>query len=667
MSYIEKDFILFGGDYNPEQWDEATMLQDMEYFKEAHINTLVIGVFSWAKSEKCEAVYDFSWLDHILDILDDNGFQYILATPTSAQPAWLSKQYPEVLPVDISGRKRTHGMRVFFCVNSPKYRERAAAIAEKMAERYKERPGLLGWHVANEYGTSCYCDTCQEKFREWLIKKYKTIENINEKWTTAFWGRTLYSFDEIMLPTELNDDYRFNPAVELDYQRFKTDSTIDCYLNEHRILKKATPDLPVFTNISGFIKKIDQFKMVPVMDVAGWDNYPRPGDERSLPALKHDIMRASKDGQSYFVAEQSPAQQNWQPYNKLKRPGEVRRIAYQGLAHGADSSLFFQMRQSTGGQEKMHGALISRVGHDNTRTFREMRQLGEELSKLGNRFISGKKKAKVAVMFDWDCWRASELCSGPTQDIDYLGDVHHFYKPFYYKNIPVDVVKTSSSLDEYEIVIAPLLFMVTEDLKNNLEAFVKKGGTLFLTYLSGYVDSNDRSLFGAYPGQLRDLAGIWVEETDALFPNEKNSIRFLTAEKRAYSSDLLCDVLHTEGAETLAVFEHDFYAGSPAVTLNHYGTGKTYYIAGRPEYQLLDDLFDIILEEKNISPVFESSGEVEIQVREKNTQKTYFIINYSSEEAIVDLKNMKLEDLLHGGWLSGSVSILAGDVLILGD
>ena len=263
-----------------------------------------------------------------------------------------------------------------------------------MAERYSARKGLSGWHVANEYGTYCYCENCQKKFRQWLVERYGTVESLNEHWHTTFWGRQVYSFDEVMLPTELNDDYRFNPVISLDYNRFVTDSTIACYKNEADILKAARPDLPVFTNISGHIKNIDQFKMVPQMDVAGWDNYPTPGDDPSFPAMKHDIMRAAGGERSYYVMEQSPNQQNWQPYNKLKRPGEVRRIAWQGLAHGSDSSMFFQMHQSQAGQEKFHGAIIGRSGEGDTRIYREVRELGEELSRMGSRFIGATTPAE---------------------------------------------------------------------------------------------------------------------------------------------------------------------------------------------------------------------------------------------------------------------------------
>lgn len=661
-------FVLYGGDYNPEQWDDATIEQDMQLFKKAGINLVTLPVFAWAKIEPREGEYHFEWLDKILKKLWENKIYVIMATPTTAQPAWLSKNYPEVLPVDIAGRKRTHGMRVFFCVNSEKYRERAAAIATEMAERYHTYPGLVGWHVANEYGTYCYCENCQKQFRIWLEKRYGTIEHLNDKWNTAFWGRVVYDFDEIMLPTELNDDYRFNPAIQLDYMRFVTDSTLECYLNEADILKKYTPDLPVFSNISGFIKKLNQFKMVEHMDSAAWDNYPGPRDERSLPALKHDIMRALKDGESYIIAEQSPNQQNWQPYNKLKRPGEVRTIAYQGLARGADACLFFQMRQSVGGQEKFHGAVISHAGTDDTRIYREIAELGQELQKLGDTFLEGKIDAKAAFLFDWDSWWALELTSGPTQDMDYLAQVHKYYKAFYEKNIPVDIIKVTADLSKYKIVVAPLLYMMKPGVAEKIQQFTAEGGTFLATYMTGVADENDRCIFGAAPGELSETLGLWVEETDAMFPDEQNSIlvnvNSLPLQEK-YTSGFLCDVIRPTTAKTLAVYGDDFYKGVPCVTVNEVGEGKAYYLGCEPDDAFLSDFVGCICEEQGLAPLFETGGEIELSTRTGKDGDVTFVINHGVENGWVNLETQQYQNLLTDELLSGKCEVRGRDVMVI--
>lgn len=667
MKNEKNSFILFGGDYNPDQWDRATMEEDMRLFKKAGVNTVTLPVFSWAKLEPEEGVYHFEWLDEILELLWSNQIHVILSTPTSAQPAWLSLKYPEVLPVDIAGRKRTHGMRVFFCVNSEKYRERAAAIATAMAQRYKDYPGLLGWHVANEYGTYCYCENCQKKFRLWLKERYRSVEKLNEKWHTAFWGRTLTSFEEIMLPSELNDDYRFYPTIQLDYMRFVTSSTIECYENEALILKEATPQLPVFSNISGYIKKLNQFEMVSHMDIAGWDNYPSPTDERSFPALKHDIMRALKDGKSYYVVEQSPNQQNWQPYNKLKKPGELRKIAYQGLAHGSDSCLYFQMRQSIAGQEKFHGALISHSGRDDTRIFKECMELGNELKLLEGAFAAGTTTSEVGILFDWDNWWALELCSGPTKDMNYLEQVHYYYKPFYYQNVPVDIIKQSTDFSKYKVIVVPLLYMVKEGVAKRLEQFVNDGGTLLATYMTGYVDENDRCIYGAYPGQLRAVLGIRVEEVDALFPEERNHIKIVGSreEEPSYECSFLCDVIHTEGAEVIAEYTEDFYAGRPAVTVNHYGQGNAYYIGTQAEEKYISSLVRELCERAELSSGLEFQGELEITSRGNEKGDFTFVINHGSEPGEVDLKQNSYQNLLEHKSYTGRVVLEPSQVMVL--
>lgn len=660
--------IYYGGDYNPDQWDAKTIDEDMRLFNKAGINLLTLPVFSWAKLEPDEGVYNFGWLDEIIDKIWEHGIHVCLATPTTAQPAWLSTRYPEVLPVDIAGRKRTHGMRVFFCVNSLKYRERAAAIAEEMAKRYAHHPALAMWHVSNEYGTYCYCPNCQARFRLWLRRRYKTVEGLNEKWHTTFWGRIVTSFEEVTLPTETNDDYRFNPAIQLDYMRFVTDSTAECFLNEYQVLKKYNPEIPIQTNMSGYIKKLDQFTMTKNLDIVGWDNYPWPDDPPYFVAMKHDIMRGLKGGQSYVLTEQSPNQQNWQPYNLLKRPGEVRRLSYQAMAHGADTCLFFQMRQSIAGQEKFHGAIISHSGREDTRVFRESAALGAELDRIGDAFLEGRTPAKAAILFDWNNWWALELSSGPSKDMDYLKTVSLYYETLFRQNIAVDFLPYDAELTDYRLVIAPMLYMTKEGVAERLERFVREGGTLVTTVMSGLVDENDRCVFGSYPGKLKDTLGIWVEETDALRPYEKNSMKTEDAagmSKEEYDCGFLCDIIHPEGgAQVLARYGADFYAGVPCLTVNDFGEGKAYYIGTQPEQAFLEEFVRNICAVSGLKPLYEAKEGVEMTLRVSEKAEVVFVINHNREEAWVDFGQEELTNLLNGESLTGKIKISAGDVIV---
>ena len=660
--------IYYGGDYNPDQWDAKTIDEDMRLFNKAGINLLTLPVFSWAKLEPDEGVYNFGWLDEIIDKIWEHGIHVCLATPTTAQPAWLSTRYPEVLPVDIAGRKRTHGMRVFFCVNSLKYRERAAAIAEEMAKRYAHHPALAMWHVSNEYGTYCYCPNCQARFRLWLRRRYKTVEGLNEKWHTTFWGRIVTSFEEVTLPTETNDDYRFNPAIQLDYMRFVTDSTAECFLNEYQVLKKYNPEIPIQTNMSGYIKKLDQFTMTKNLDIVGWDNYPWPDDPPYFVAMKHDIMRGLKGGQSYVLTEQSPNPQNWQPYNLLKRPGEVRRLSYQAMAHGADTCLFFQMRQSIAGQEKFHGAIISHSGREDTRVFRESAALGAELDRIGDAFLEGRTPAKAAILFDWNNWWALELSSGPSKDMDYLKTVSLYYETLFRQNIAVDFLPYDAELTDYRLVIAPMLYMTKEGVAERLERFVREGGTLVTTVMSGLVDENDRCVFGSYPGKLKDTLGIWVEETDALRPYEKNSMKTEEAagmSKEEYDCGFLCDIIHPEGgAQVLARYGADFYAGVPCLTVNDFGEGKAYYIGTQPEQAFLEEFVRNICAVSGLKPLYEAKEGVEMTLRVSEKAEVVFVINHNREEAWVDFGQEELTNLLNGESLTGKIKISAGDVIV---
>ncbi len=667
---LEADRIWFGGDYNPDQWDENTLQEDMLLFKKAGINLLTLPVFSWARLEKDEGVYDFGWLDRIIDVIWKNGIRLCLATPTAAQPAWLSHRYPEVLPVDIAGRRHTHGMRVFFCVNSPKYRERAAALAHESGRRYAHHPALAMWHVANEYGTPCYCPACRDKFRQWLRSRYGSTENLNERWNTAFWGRTFYSFDEVELPTELNDGCRFDPALQLDYMRFLTDCTAECLRSEYRILKSYDPQIPVITNMSGFIKKLDQFVFTKETDMVGWDNYPSPQDPPHLVAMKHDIMRGLKGGRSFVLTEQSPNQQNWQPYNRLKRPGEVRLLSYQALSRGADTCLFFQMRQSAAGQEKNHGAVISHAGHEHTRVFRETRTLGRELESLGDVFLRGRSPARTAVLMDWNSWWALENSSGPSRDMDYLKLLSDFYKPFHDRNIPVDFICPASDTDysAYALVAAPLLYMIKPGVAEGLTAYVRNGGTLMCSFMSGLADENDRCIFGETPGKLKEVLGIWVEETDALFPGETRRVipsNALSIPEQESACSFLCDLIHPRGAEALAVYGDDFYAGMPCVTRNAFGKGAAYYIGTLPEEALMSCLAERILEEAGVRGILRTDPGVECARRISERGTTWFLLNHNASPAGADLGNRIYEDLLSGGRVTGRVTLPGRDVMLL--
>lgn len=660
--------MFYGGDYNPDQWPDEIWKEDMRLFKLAGINIVTVPVFSWAKLQPSEDTYDFSWLDRVMDLVAENEIAVCLATSTAAQPAWMSLKYPEVLPVDVDGRKRTHGARVNFCPNSKIYRKYSSLLARNLAERYKNHPALAVWHIGNEYGNYCYCETCAAKFRKWLKERYGTVEELNRRWNMSFWGHTVYTWEEIVPPSNLNGDNRCFQGMSIDYNRFMSDSSLGCYLGEYNEIKRITPDIPITTNLMGTFKPLDYFKWAEHMDIVSWDNYPPLNAVMSNIAMRHDLMRGLKDGQPFMLMEQTPSQQNWQPYNSLKRPGVMRLWSYQAVAHGADTVMFFQLRRSIGACEKYHGAVIEHAGHENTRVFRECAKLGEELKKLGSTLLDSRIKARVAIMFDWDNWWAIELSSGPTVELKYIAQIEKYYKAFYDMNIAVDMIRPDSDLSKYDVVIAPVLYMVKPGVAKNIESFVEKGGTFITTFFSGIVNENDLVTLGGYPGELRNILGIWAEEIDALLPDMKNSIvmeKPLGCVEGTYECGMLCDLVHAEKAEVLGTYGKDFYAGRPVFTRNSFGRGKAFYIASDPEERFIRDFARYICDEKGIKAPLDAEEGVEITQRHKAGREFTFVLNHNDHAVSIDIKQYRFKELLSGEEMGGKLTLEPKGVAIL--
>ena len=652
------DRILFGGDYNPNQWPKEIWEEDIRIFKKASINSATVNVFSWAKIQPSENCYDFEELDQIIEKLSTEGFDIVLATSTAALPAWMFKKYPEVARTDYDGRHHKFGQRHNACPNSLVYQKYAERLATKLAERYGENPQVTCWHINNEYGGECYCDNCEKAFRVWLKDKYHTIEALNKAWNMEFWGHTVYEWDEIVLPNALSEGIGYDKTafagISIDYRRFNSDSLLKNYMMERYAIRKIDPTTPITTNLMGTFKGLDYFKWAKEMDLVSWDNYPSYNTPWSLVAMTHDLMRGLKQ-QPFMLMEQTPSQQNWQPYNSLKKPGQMRAQSYQTIAHGADTIQYFQLRRSIGACEKFHGAVIEHVGHEDTRVFRETAALGAELAQLSD-IIGTQTQAQVAVIFDWDNYWALEYTSGPTVDLKYVEQIHRYYRYFYEQNIAVDLVPVDADLSKYKLVAAPVLYMIKEGMQERLTDYVKKGGSLLTTYMSGIVDQSDNVHLGGYPGPLRELAGIWVEEIDALAPEQSNGVS-LVNEELTGTSNLVSDLIHLENAEALAHYTSNFYAGMPAVTKNTFGEGTVYYFGGQLEDQLQDQLFKTIVEETDITPVIKEATKLEVACRENAEAKFFVIINFHEEAQPLPTMFVGKTDPLTGKVLSSEMML----------
>ncbi len=657
----------YGGDYNPEQWDESVWEEDMRLFHKAHIDIVTLNVFSWAALQPDEDTYCFDRLDKILDLVRKNGLQVCLATSTGAHPAWMARRHPDILRTEFNGLKRKFGGRHNSCPNSPTYREYSARLAGKLAERYRDMDNIVAWHISNEYGGECYCENCEKAFRVWLKKRYGTLDELNRVWNTAFWGHTFYDWGEIVLPNLLSEhfgeDHTMFQGISLDYRRFNSESILECYRGEYEAIKCFTPDIPVTTNFMGFYKPLDYQKWAPYLDFISWDNYPMNEDPPARMALSHDLMRGLKHGQPFILMEQTPSVTNWQPYNALKRPGVMRLWSYQAVAHGADAVMFFQMRRSVGACEKLHGAVIDHAGRSDTRVFREVEALGVELEKIGGATLGAVTDAKAAILFDWENWWAVEYSAGPSRELRYCDEVMKYYSALHGLNIPVDMVAVGDDLSRYSVVVTPVLYMTKTGCDEDLRRFVMNGGTLITTFFSGIADEHDVVVPGGYPGRLSDILGIWVEETDALPENMENSFVY---GGREYPARLLCDLLHTEGAHPLAVYEQDFYQGMPVLTCNALGTGRAYYVAASSSDEFYTDFLGNVCKEAGAKATVPAKPGLEATRRRNQNGSFLFLLNHGGEAQTVVLENTCRSLLTDEEYSPGSVLMIAPkDVNIL--
>lgn len=668
--------MLHGADYNPEQWKKypEVLEEDIRLMKEANCNVMSIGMFSWSSLEPEEGVFTFDFLDQLLDKLYQNGIYVFLATPSGARPAWMSEKYPEVLRVQANRVRNLHGMRHNHCYTSPVYREKVTIINTKLAERYSNHPAVIGWHISNEYGGDCHCPLCQEAFRNWLKEKYQTLENLNDAWWTTFWSHTFTSWSQLESPSPHGESMVH--GMNLDWRRFVTDQTLDFYRHEIKPLKAANPDLPVTTNFMEAFEGLNYAKFAQDLDVVSWDSYPTwhdTQDESELAAfigMNHDMFRSLKDGQPFLLMESTPSLTNWQPISKLKKPGMHALSSLQAVAHGSDSVQYFQWRKSRGSSEKFHGAVVDHVGHENTRVFQEVKELGEYLGKLDD-IVGTTVKAEVAIIFDTENRWAVKDAQGPRNaGVHYERTVREHYQAFWEQGIPVDIIDSEKDLSKYKVVVAPMLYMVRSGVGEAMEQFVKNGGTLVATYWTGIVDENDLTFLTGFPGPLRKTLGIWSEEIDALYDEERRTIEMIGNNDLGIVGEFeareLCDLIHLEGAKALAVYKDDFFAGRPALTVNEFGKGKAYYIASRNEHAFHQSFYRKLADQLALKRALNSvlPKGVSAQVRTDGEKEFIFVMNFSDQKKQVQL-NEEFIELLTEKKVSGRLELSEYDVKIL--
>ncbi len=639
--FINDNFKHFfhGGDYNPEQWRNYpdVLEEDMRLFKLANCNEMTVGIFSWAVLEPEENIYDFSHLDKAFDDVYNAGGRIILATPSAARPRWLAEKYPEVLQTQSNFERIHFGNRHNHCNTSEIYREKVFNINKRLAERYKDHPALVAWHISNEYGSVCYCEKCRQAFINWLKDKYKTLDCLNEQWWTTFWSHNYTDWNQIEPPTHKSD--RSIHGLNLDWHRFTTYQTTDFMKNEIAAIRTVDKKTPTTTNFMGFFYELDYRVLANELDFISDDVYPswknNEADDLATAksrAMEYDMMRCLKK-QPFMIMESTPSHVNWQPFNKLKRPKMHMLASLQTVAHGSDAVEYFQWRKSRGSVEKFHGAVVDHVGNENTRVFKDVAELGERLKKL-DAIVGSLTDAKVGLYFDWsNRWALDDSQGFALHDKKFMPTLSSFYSPLWDAGIDVDVIGPDDDFSHYKLIIAPMCYMVSDELSKKIERFIANGGTFISTYMLGMVNENDLCHLGGLPGAgLSKVFGIWNEEIDTLYPEEYNVVRLNNGDE--YKAIDYCEILHTTTAKALAVYTSDFYKDLPAITVNEYGKGKAYYIGFRDDGSFVQNFIKDILKETHITSGFDAELPFGVTAHTRYCDDTLyvFIENHTSKK-----------------------------------
>ena len=588
----QQERIWYGGDYNPDQWPEEVWDDDVRLMKKAGVNLVSVGIFSWAKIETSEGVYDFDWLDRIIDKLGEAGIAVDLASATASPPMWLTQAHPEVLWKDYRGDVCQPGARQHWRPTSPVFREYALKLCRAMAEHYKGNPYVVAWHVSNEYGCHNrfdYSEDAEHAFQQWCEERYGTIDAVNDAWGTAFWAQRMNDFSEIVPPRFIGDGNFMNPGKLLDFKRFSSDALKAFYIAERDTLAEITPDLPLTTNfmVSASGSVLDYDDWGDEVDFVSNDHYFIPGeahlDELAFSASLVDGI-ARKD--PWFLMEHSTSAVNWREINYRKEPGQLVRDSLAHVAMGADAVCYFQWRQSKAGAEKFHSAMVPHAGEDSA-VFRDVCELGADLNKLSDEGILGSRlaKSRVAVVFDYESEWATEHTATPTQHVHHVDEPLAWFRALADQGVTADVVPVRGAWDGYEMVVLPSVYLLSEETTRRVRDYVVGGGRLVVTYYTGISDEKDHVWLGGYPGSIRDVVGVRVEEFMPMGNDFTGAPDRLELSNGAVAHDIADVIGSVDGTATvLETFKDDPWTGmdgAPAIVAHTFGEGRSVYVGAR--------------------------------------------------------------------------------------
>ncbi|WP_406487704.1 DUF4434 domain-containing protein [Streptomyces phaeochromogenes] len=634
--------ILFGGDYNPEQWPEETWHEDVRLMKAAGVNSVTLGVFSWAKLEPQPGEREFGWLDRLMDLMHENGIGVVLATPTTSPPPWMGRLHPDTLPRDEDGRTEWWGGRQHFSHSSATYRRYAAAITEDLAARYGSHPALTMWHINNEYCTYDWGDEAAATFRRWLRDRYGTLDALNSAWGTAFWSQGYGDWEEVLPPRHAH--YMKNPTQVLDFKRYTSDMLLECYVAERDIVRRHTPHIPVTTNFMPMWVGQDAWKWAAEEDVVSVDIYPDPRDPFGAQngALIQDMTRSQARG-PWMLMEQAAGPVNWRGVNHPKPRGLNRLWSLQAVARGADAVCYFQWRQSRQGAEKFHSGMLSHAGEQG-RTYQEVKQLGAELARIGDEVTGSHSSSDVAILHEWNAWWAGAQEGRLSSEVDHPQVVRAWHRALWEAHVTTDFAHPEHDLSAYRLVVVPQLYLLTDAAIDNLVAYVRGGGTLVSGFLTGVADEDDRVRPGGMDERLRELFGIrTLHEWWPLDADE-------TAECDGFRGTLWSEEIEAEAdAVVEARYKSGELDGMPAVLRKE----RAWYVSTLPEPAALRELLTGVVSGAGVRPVLDG---LPPQVEAVRRGDLLFVLNHGRETVTVRVPGTH-RDLLTGQQVTGSVEL----------
>jgi len=638
----------------------------------AGLTVVRMGEFAWSRLEPRRERHQFDWLQRAVSVMGKHGIKTVLGTPTATPPAWLIERHPSILPEDLDRRPKSFGARRHYCLNNAPYRKYTRRIVGQMCEAFRNNPHVIGWQIDNEFGchdtARCYCETCANSFRDWLRRRYGTIERLNAEWGTVFWSQEYNQWHQIPLPwaTIGEGNTAHNPSLVLDFYRFASDSNVDYQRLQASVIRDVCPDHFITHNMMGLFDQIDYYDLAEDLDLVSWDNYPGAGEDPSRVALAHDVMRGVKGG-SFWVMEEQSGATGWQINSPTPRPGQIRLWTYQAIGHGADAVVYFRWRTCRfGTEEYWHGVL----NHDGSpqRRYGEVAGIGKELASCAAALDGTEPSNQVAIVLGYDVNWALQIQPHSAR-FNYWAHLRKYYDALCQLGIGVDIVRPDADLKGYKLVVAPTLYLVSPTTREGLKTYVKEGGTLVTTFRSFVKNVGNVVSDRVLPADMDDVFGILIHEYDAIPPSGKNSIRpgedgWLRSEQSSYGVNTWADIITLQGARSLAEYETDFYAGTPAVVVNKYGLGHAYYVGTVAEAAFYRDFLAEIARELEIGTLGPTGPGVEVVRRVGVGHEVVFLLNHRGEATTVEIDG-DAHSVLDDGPVSGSVALEPYGVLVL--